>query len=78
MSLLQPARESWTAAAVSGGGLESLAEGCNAELANRIHHFALWKRTYNPALSWVRSTTCTMEFFGDVDAAEVMGGIVAR
>lgn len=41
-----------TGIAVTGGDVESLAEGGNAALANHIHHFALWKRTYNPALLW--------------------------
>jgi hypothetical protein len=41
-----------TGIAVTGGGIESLAQGGNAALANRIHHVALWKRTYNPALLW--------------------------
>ena len=41
-----------TGIAVTGGDFEGLHEGCNSAIANHIHHFALWKRTYNPGLLW--------------------------
>ena len=41
-----------TGIAVTGGDFEGLQQGCNAAVANHIHHFALWKRTYNPGVLW--------------------------
>ena len=53
-----------TGIAVTGGDFDALLEGRNAAVANHVHHFALWKRTYNPGLLW--AGVCNVYAHNDV------------